>query len=203
MKTIAVFASGNGTNLQAIIDNIKKNTLKVRLAFVLSDNSAAFALKRAQRAGVKTIFLDPKKFSSKEAYDKEISGYLKDYKVDLVVLAGFMRILSPFFVKKFRNRILNIHPALLPAFKGASAIKDAFIYGAKVTGVTVHFVDEKIDHGPIIAQECLEVKEAEPLDKLEGRIHKLEHDIYPKAIAMIASGGFSVVGRKVVFRKKW
>ena len=187
MKNIAVFASGNGTNLQAIIDNIASGRLKARLVLVVSDKSSAFALKRAKKAGIKTLFVDPKKFDSKQAYEKFIRGHLKKNKVHLIVLAGFMRILSPFFIKKYRHKILNIHPALLPAFKGGCAIKDAFNYGAKVTGVTVHFVDEKVDHGPIILQEAVSVRERETLISLEDRIHQVEHRIYTEAIRKVLS----------------
>ncbi|MBI5873550.1 MAG: phosphoribosylglycinamide formyltransferase [Candidatus Omnitrophica bacterium] len=199
MKNIAVFASGNGTNLQAILDNIAKGSLKVRLALVVSDKQNAFALKRAKKAGIKTFYLDPKKFVSKEAYEREIAAQLKKEKVDLVVLAGFMRILSPFFVRAYRNRILNIHPALLPAFKGGRAIKDAYNYGAKATGVTVHFVDEHVDHGPIIAQEPVKVSDAESVVQLEARIHKVEHKVYSEVIGRVASGRFTVKGRRVIF----
>ena len=185
MKNIAVFASGNGTNLQAIIDNIASGALKARLALVVSDKSSAFALKRAKKAGIKTLFVDPKKFDSKQAYEKFIIDHLKKNNVDLIVLAGFMRILSPFFIKKYRHKILNIHPALLPAFKGGCAIKDAFNYGVKVTGVTVHFVDEKVDHGPIILQEAVEMRDRESLSDLKRRIHQVEHRVYTQALKKV------------------
>ena len=199
MKNIAVFASGNGTNLQAIIDNISRGTLQANLALVVSDQRKAFALKRAKRAGIKTLYADPKKFATKQDYEKYIIARLKKEKVELVVLAGFMRILSSFFVKKYKNRILNIHPALLPAFKGGQAIKDAFRYGVKVTGVTVHLVDEKVDHGPIVSQEPVSIDEAETLKELQERIHRVEHKIYPEAIAKVLSGHPLVKGRKAVF----
>ncbi|HAJ56511.1 MAG TPA: phosphoribosylglycinamide formyltransferase [Candidatus Omnitrophica bacterium] len=200
MKNIAVFASGKGTNLQAIIDNIAKGTLKVNLALVISDKQNAFALKRAKRAGIKALYLDPGKFSSRQAYERQICGYLKKDKVDLIVLAGFMRILSPFFVRRYKNRILNIHPSLLPAFKGGQAIKDAYSYGVKVTGVTVHLVDEKVDHGPIIEQRVVAVSGLESVGELEAKIHKAEHEVYPEAIARIASRRFILKGRRVVIR---
>lgn len=199
MKSIAVFASGNGTNLQAIIDNIAKGLLKARLGLVVSDRKHAVALKRAKKAGLKAVYANPKKFRTTEAYENHLLGLLRKEKADVVVLAGFMRILTPFFVKKYRNRILNIHPALLPAFKGRDAIKEAFRWGVKVTGVTVHLVDEKVDHGPIIAQEPLTVTETETLEELEARIHILEHKMYPKAIGRILEGNFSVRGRRVRF----
>jgi phosphoribosylglycinamide formyltransferase-1 len=201
MKNIAVFASGNGTNLQAIIDHIAGGRLRVHLALVVSDKRRAFALKRAKKAGIKTLYVDPKRFDSKQQYEAFLIEHLKSEKVDLIVLAGFMRILSPFFVSKYKNRILNIHPALLPAFKGGQAIKDAFRYGAKVTGVTVHLVDEKVDHGPIILQEPVAVLDSESVEDLEARIHQTEHKVYCQAIRRVLSGRFSVRGRRIVFNR--
>jgi len=197
MKNIAVFASGNGTNLQVIIDNIRKGVLAARLALVVSDKRDCLALKRAKKAGLKVFYADPKKFASKQAYEEEIVRHLKEEKVDLIVLAGFMRILSPFFIAKYRNRIINIHPALLPAFKGGAAIKDAFNYGSKVTGVTVHFVDEKIDHGPIILQESVAILDNESVKQLEKKIHELEHKILTRAIRKCLAGLLIIRGRKV------
>lgn len=197
MKNIAVFASGNGTNLQAIIDNIAAGRLKANLALVVSDKQSAFALKRAKQAGIKTLFANPKKFQDKEDYEKYIVDHLKKEKVDLVVLAGFMRIVGSYLIKKYKNRILNIHPALLPAFKGGHAIKDAFQYGVKVTGVTVHLIDEKVDHGPIIMQEPVTILGTETLEELEAKIHQVEHKIYSQAIARMLSGRWTIKGRKV------
>lgn len=197
MKNIAIFASGNGTNLQAIVNEIARGRLRVRCVLALSDRKDAYALKRARRAGVEALYIDPKAFGSKEAYEREVLVQLKKRRVDFVVLAGFMRILSPVFVRAYKNRILNIHPAILPAFKGGEAIKDAFRYGVKFTGVTVHFVDEKVDHGPIIAQVPVEVKDSDSCGSLEERVHQAEHRIYPEAIRRVASGRCIVRGRKV------
>ncbi|MDD5019912.1 MAG: phosphoribosylglycinamide formyltransferase [Candidatus Omnitrophica bacterium] len=202
MKRIAVFASGNGTNLQAIMDAISRGALKADLALVVSDKRRALALKRAARRGVKTLLLDPKDFGNRRDYDAALLGFLKKENIDVVVLAGFMRILSPLFVRAYKNRILNIHPALLPAFPGDSAIKDAHRYGVKVTGVTVHFVDEKVDHGPIIVQVSLPVRDAETLEDLEKRIHEAEHAIYPQAIASVLAGEAVLKGRRVLRRRK-
>lgn len=188
MKRFAVFASGNGSNLQAIIDALKKKKIRADLVVVVSDNKDAFALKRALKAGIITVVVDRKKFNSRVAMDKAIIAELKSFSVDFIVLAGYMRILSPYFVKKYRNKILNIHPALLPAFKGGHAIKDAFEAGVKKTGVTIHFVDEKVDHGPILAQKALSIKRNDTLATLEARIHKLEHSLYPKVIDAFARG---------------
>ncbi len=194
---IAVFASGRGTNLQAILNAIKKNKLKANLSLVLSDNKTALALKRAKRAGIKTVFLDPKLFPAREDFDREALKYLEEAKVDLVVLAGFMRIVSPVLTARFPDRIINIHPALLPSFKGTQAIKDAFLYGVKVTGVTVHFVDEKLDHGAIILQAALKIKDTDTLESLEARIHKLEHKLYPEAIRLIVENRLKISQRSV------
>lgn len=188
MMRFAVFASGNGSNLQAIIDALKKKKINAHLCLVVSDNKKAFALARALKAGIITVVVDRKKFNSRVAMDKTIIAELKSFGVDFIVLAGYMRILSPYFVKKFRNKILNIHPALLPSFKGGHAIKDAFEAGVKKTGVTVHFVDEKVDHGPIIAQKSLMIRKTDTLATLEARIHKIEHTLYPKVIDAFARG---------------
>ncbi|MEW6170288.1 MAG: phosphoribosylglycinamide formyltransferase [Candidatus Omnitrophota bacterium] len=198
MKNIAVFASGNGSNLQAIIDVIKRGKLKVNLALVISDNKDAFALVRAQKAGVKSIFINPKNFVSKEEFEKEIIKYLKQEKIDLIVLAGFMRILSKHFVRLYKNKILNIHPALLPSFKGSYGIKDAFNYGVKITGVTVHFVDSKMDHGPIVLQEAVKINKTDTLKSLEEKIHEIEHKIYPKAIKLFSLGKIRLKARRTV-----
>lgn len=198
MKNIAVFVSGNGTNLQAIIDHIRRGVLKARVSLVVSDNPKAFALKRAKKAGVKTLYVDPKKFASRQDYEAVLVAALKKEKVDLVVMAGFMRIVSPYFVRSYKNRIVNIHPALLPAFKGMDAIKEAYHSGAKVTGVTVHFVDEKVDHGPVILQEAVQITEGESLARLEERIHEVEHRVYTQAIAKVLSGRAVVRGRRVI-----
>ena len=150
---IAVFVSGNGTNLQAVIDEVKTGRVNAKIALVVSDNDKAYALERAKKAGIETFVLKPKEFGkSREEYDKRIIEELEKRNVGLVVLAGFMRLVSGYFVKKYKNKIINIHPALLPSFKGTHGIKDALDYGVKVTGVTVHFVDEELDHGPIIMQ---------------------------------------------------
>jgi len=194
---IAVFASGRGTNLAAIIKAVNKGTIKASLSLVLSDNKGAYALKRAKRAKIKTAFIDPKQFSSREDYDTEVIKVLEAENIDLIVLAGFMRIISPVLIRRFPNRILNIHPALLPSFKGAHGIKDAFDYGLKITGVTVHFVDEEMDSGPIILQQAVKIKDEDNLETLEAKIHKIEHRIYPEAISLFVEGKLKIEGRGV------
>ena len=193
----AVLASGRGTNLQAIINAVKNRKIKAYLKLVVSDKKDAYALTRTRKAGIKNIFIDPAPFENREDFDREILKSMKNEKIDFVVLAGFMRILSSYFIRAFKNKILNIHPALLPAFKGAHAMKDTYDYGAKVTGVTVHFVDEKVDHGPIILQEALAVHSGDSLGTLEKRIHAVEHQLYARAIDLFARKRLKISGRKV------
>lgn len=195
---IAVLVSGSGTNLQAIIDAIKSGYIKARIALVLSDNKGAYALERAKKAGIETLFVDPKGLQSKEDFDKEIIKNLKKHNVELICLAGYMRVLTPYFVREYKDRILNIHPTLLPSFKGVNGVKDAFDYGAKITGPTVHFVTEKVDAGPIIIQSAVEVKDDDTEDSLMEKVHKEEHKIYPKAIKDFVEGKLKIRGRRVI-----
>ena len=196
----AVFASGHGSNLQAIIHSVQKGEIKASLSLVFSNNPQAFALERANRSGIKTLILNPNDYMNRQSFDREIMVHLKEEKIDFVVLAGYMLLLSPFFIKKFLHKILNVHPSLLPAFKGTRAIKDAFLYGVKTTGVTIHFVDEKMDHGQIIMQEAVRIKETDTLEILEQRIHSIEHRLYPKVIDLFAEGKLKVEGRKVILQ---
>lgn len=198
----AVFASGNGSNLQAIIEAVKAGEINAELALVFSDNRKAYALKRAKEAGIPTLCLVRKDYATPQSYERDIVIQLKEMQIDFIVLAGFMKVFTPFFIKQYPNQILNIHPSLLPSFKGANGIKDAFTYGVKVTGVTVHFADDKMDHGPIILQEAFRVAERETLESLEERIHQVEHKMYPKAIALYADGRLKVSGRKVKILEK-
>ena len=199
---IAVLCSGNGSNLQAIIDAVENGYIRSKIAIVISDNKNAYALKRADKAGIETLVLDPKYFKTREAFDKEVAKSLEKKKIGLVVLAGFMRLLSPYFVRHYKNSIMNIHPALLPSFKGSHAIKDTIRYGAKVTGATVHFVDEKLDNGPIILQKAVDVRSGDNEKTLLKRVHKLEHDIYPKAIKLFVEGKLKIEDRAVKTRKE-
>ena len=194
---IAVFVSGNGTNLQAIIDEISQGKIKAKIALVVSDNKDAYALTRAKKAGIETFVLSPKGFKTREDYDKEVIKELERRNVGLVVLAGFMRLVSSYFIRQYKNKIFNIHPTLLPSFKGTHGIKDAFEYGMKSTGITVHFVDEELDHGPIILQETVKINENDTLETLEERIHKIEHKLYPEAIRLFTDGKLKIEGRKV------
>ena len=195
---IAVLASGNGTNFEAIAKAVKEGAIKASCALLITDKKDSYVRTRAKNAGVKDVFVDPKEFAKREDFDRKVVSLLKEAAVDLVVLAGFMRIITPFFVQAFRHKIVNIHPALLPSFKGVDSIKEAYAYGAKVTGVTVHFVDEEMDHGPIILQEAVRIEEAESLEALEARIHSVEHRLYPEAIRLFCEGKLKVEGRRVV-----
>jgi phosphoribosylglycinamide formyltransferase-1 len=198
MKRIAVFASGFGSNLQALIDFSKNNGLSGEIVLVFSNKSSAFALQRARNNGIKAVFLDPAQFKTRWEFDKRIAGILEEEKIDLVVLAGYMLLIGQNIVKKFKNRIINIHPALLPSFKGTHAIKDAFEYGVKVTGVTVHFVDEGLDSGPIILKQAVEVSEDDSSETLEEKIHIVEHKLYPLAVKYFCAGRLKIEGRKVL-----
>ncbi|MDD5729978.1 MAG: phosphoribosylglycinamide formyltransferase [Candidatus Omnitrophica bacterium] len=194
---IAVFASGKGSNFSAIAKAVKNGEIKANLALLVCDNPRALALEKAKRAKIKTFLAERKDFSSKSGFESEIIRELTKEKIDLIVLAGFMRILSPDFVRRYKGRILNVHPALLPAFKGAQAIKDAYSYGVKATGVTVHFVDENIDSGPVILQGSVNIAENETLRSLEKKIHRLEHSLYPQAVKLFTEGNLKILGRKV------
>jgi len=201
MKNIAVFCSGHGSNLQAIINAVKKGKIKARIALVVSDCIDAYALVRARNSSIPILYINPSDFNDREGYDKFTITNLKHKKIDFIVLAGFMRLLSPFFVKQFKHRILNIHPSLLPSFKGTAAIADALDYGSKVTGVTVHFVDEELDHGPIILQEALTIKDTDTKETTAKRIHKVEHKLYPEAIRLLVTGKLKIKGRKVQIKR--
>ena len=193
----AVFVSGHGSNLQALIDAVKHGEIKAELALVVSNNSTAFSLKRAEQAGIKTLFMNPKDFTNPQSYDREVLIQLKNHKIDFVVCAGYMRILTPFFVKAYHRKVINIHPSLLPSFRGAQGIKDALTFGAKVTGATAHFIDEKVDHGPIILQDAVKIQENDTFETLSEKIHKIEHRILPKAVQLFVDGRLKVRGRKV------
>ncbi len=195
---IAVFASGRGTNFGAIIKAVKSGKVKVNLSLLVCDQSKAGAIARAKRAGIKIALVKREDFTNKKDFEAKIIQHLEENSIELVVLAGFMRLLTPEFVGRYAGRILNIHPALLPSFKGTESIKDAFDYGVKVTGVTVHFVDEKMDHGPVILQKAIPIEEDDTLESLEKKIHKIEHRLYLETIRLFAEGKLKLEGRKVI-----
>jgi len=204
MINIAVFCSGSGSNFQAIADSINKGYIKgAKIALMVTDNPSCFALKRAGKLGLKTFIAEKKKnCATREDFEKPIIEALDKEGIGLIALAGYMRILSPSFVKRYKNKILNIHPTLLPAFKGTQGIKDALDYGAKITGPTVHFVDTEMDHGPIVKQGALEIREDDTEKTLGPRVHKIEHQIYPEAIKLFVEGKLKITGRKVIKTKE-
>lgn len=195
---IAVLASGRGSNFSAIVRAVKRGRIKAQISLLICDRPGARVLAKARRAKVKTSLVKREDFLNRQDFEQKIIQRLEDEAIDLIVLAGYMRLLSNEFVRKYKNRILNIHPSLLPAFKGTSAIEDAFNYGVKVTGVTVHFVDEGMDSGPIVLQQAVKIARADTLASLEARIHKAEHKLYPKAIALFAEGKLGIEGRSVI-----
>ena len=201
MINIGVLASGRGTNLQAIIEAIEEGKIEGEIKVVISDNPDAYALKRAQQYNIDTRYINFKEFKKREDYDKEIIKTLEEKKVDLVVLAGYMRILTPYFIKTYKNRIMNIHPALLPSFPGLHAQRQAVQYGVKVSGCTVHFVDEGVDSGPIILQKAVEVKDDDSEESLAERILREEHQIFPQAIQLFSQGRLIIKGRKVFIKE--
>ena len=200
MVNIAVLCSGFGSNLQAIINTFRIHKSKVKIALVISDNPKAYALRRAQRAKIPTIIIKSELGEKRVDYDKRIVKELRKYKVNFIILAGFMRLLSKYFVRCYKNKILNIHPALLPSFKGTEGIKDALNYGVKITGPTVHFVDEGLDSGVIILQSAVKIKDTDTEKTLAQRIHREEHKIYPLAIKLLSEGNLKIKGRRVIVK---
>jgi phosphoribosylglycinamide formyltransferase-1 len=195
---LGVLISGSGTNLQAIIDRIAAGALDAEVAIVISSRPSAYGLKRAEAAGIQTMSLSKEVYADPITADEVIASTLVREKVDYVIMAGYMRMVHAPILRTFENRVVNLHPALLPSFKGAHAIQDAFDYGVKVTGVTVHFADDKYDCGPIIAQRALPVREDWDVDTLEAHIHEIEHELYPDTIRLLAEGRVHVEGNKVV-----
>ncbi|MBI1995745.1 MAG: phosphoribosylglycinamide formyltransferase [Deltaproteobacteria bacterium] len=195
---MAVLVSGSGTNLQAIIDQIEAKRLDAKIEVVLSNKADAYGLVRAKNHGIATEVLDHKQFPSREAYDQAVVDILRARGVELVVLAGFMRLLSPVFVKAYSNRIMNIHPALLPSFPGLHVQKKAVEHGVRFSGCTVHFVNEECDEGPIIIQAVVPVFPDDSEESLAARILKQEHRIYPRAIQLYAESRLHVEGRRVL-----
>jgi phosphoribosylglycinamide formyltransferase 1 len=185
---IVVLASGSGTNLQAILDQLHRGEEGIEVVGVGSDKPSATALERARRAGVETAVFPTAEYASREARDAALGGWIEERMADLVVLAGYMQLLSPEFVERFRNRAINVHPALLPSFPGIDAVQQAIDHGSKVTGVTVHFVDEGVDSGPIILQRAVPIPPNRDREETEKLIHATEHELLPEAIRLIAAG---------------
>ncbi len=189
---IGVLLSGSGTNLQAIIDAVHDDGLPVDIVKVVSSRPDAYGIERAQQAGIPVVVMDRSKYADVEAADQLIVDELRATGAEYVVMAGYMRKVTPVMLNAFPDRVLNLHPALLPSFKGAHAIQDAFDAGVKVTGVTVHFANEDYDKGPIVAQEPVRVEEGWTVDQLEEAIHAVEHVLYPRVLRWIAEGRVSV-----------
>ncbi len=198
---IGVLASGSGSNLQTLIDQLHYDeSCEIEISVVISDRKKAYALTRAKKAGIPSYVVKARDFPDRHAFDERISELLDTHAVELIVLAGFMKLLQPAFVQKYRNRILNIHPALLPAFPGAHPVADTLAYGAKVSGVTVHFVDEGMDTGPIIAQKSVPVFDNDDEDSLHARLQVEEHKLYLTVIKWYAENRISFAGRKVIVK---
>ncbi len=202
MVNIGILISGSGTNLQAIIDNINEGNIDGEIKLVISNKKDAYGLVRAKEAGIETLYLDRKEFSSDKEYNKKIMEEFTKRDVELVVLAGYLKILSKEFVQKYKNRIINIHPSLIPSFCGEGCYgelvhKMVLDYGAKITGATVHFVDEGTDTGPIILQKAVKVEDDDTVESLKEKVLKIEHELLPEAIRLYCQGRLSVQGRKV------
>ncbi|HEX9880332.1 MAG TPA: phosphoribosylglycinamide formyltransferase [Candidatus Binatia bacterium] len=196
--SLGILISGGGTNLQALIDAIEGDRLDATVRVVVSNREDAYGLVRARNHGIEARVLDHRPFPTREAFDQALVDLLRERQVELVVLAGFMRLLSPVFVRAFSNRIMNIHPGLLPAFPGLNAQRKAVEYGARFSGCTVHFVNEECDQGPIIIQAVVPVYSDDTEASLSARILKEEHKIYPRAIQLFSEGRLKVVGRRVL-----
>lgn len=197
MKRVGVLVSGRGSNLQALIDAARRGDLGGEIAVVVSNVEDAVGLERARQAGIPAVFRDHRG-KRREAFDAEIVVILRAHRVDLVCLAGFMRLLSPDFVRAFPGRIVNVHPALLPAFPGLDAQRQAWEHGAKVSGATVHLVDEGLDSGPIVAQEAVPVLSGDTAQALAARILEAEHRLYPRAVRVLLDGRYRIEGRRVI-----
>ncbi|AKG33215.1 phosphoribosylglycinamide formyltransferase [Paenibacillus durus] len=199
---IAVFASGQGSNFAALVQAQREGRLGGgAIELLVSDRPEAPVAQRAQEAGIPSLLRRPKDFDSREQYEKRIIEELQQREIGLIVLAGYMRLITPVLLTPYEGRIINIHPSLLPAFAGKDAIGQALDYGVKLTGVTVHFVDGGMDTGPVIAQRALAVEDGDTADTLAERIHQVEYELYPEVVAAFAAGKISLDGRKVKVRK--
>ena len=196
---IAVLVSGSGTNLQTLIEQLHQDgTSGIDIAVVISDRQNAYALTRAECVGIPTHVVRTQDYENRVDFDAEISRLIEHYAAELIVLAGFMKLFQPPFVQKYQNRIINVHPTLLPAFPGAHPVADTLAYGVKIAGVTVHFVDEGVDSGPIIAQAAVPVLDTDDEESLHNRIQVEEHKLYPEVIKWYAQGKLKVKGRKII-----
>jgi phosphoribosylglycinamide formyltransferase-1 len=197
VNNVGVLISGRGTNLQALIDAQREQRLGGQIALVISNVEGAPGLERARQAGITALVRDHRG-RPREAFDSELVEELRAHGCDLVCLAGYMRLLSPLFISAFPSRVLNVHPALLPAFPGLEAQRQAWEYGVKVSGATVHIVDEGLDSGPIVLQEAVPVRDGETAESLAARILEVEHRLYPRAVRLMLSGRYRIEGRRVI-----
>ncbi|MCK4916662.1 MAG: phosphoribosylglycinamide formyltransferase [Candidatus Omnitrophica bacterium] len=197
---IAILASGNGSNFEALVKASNQKKIRSKIKLLITDKENAFVRERAKKNNIAEIFVDPNKFESRLDFDKYIIKILLNKKINLIILAGYMRILTPFFTKKFKNKILNIHPSILPSFKGTNSIARALDFGCKVFGVTVHFVNEHLDNGPIILQDSFAISQNTCLKSLAIKIHKLEHKSYPLAVKLIEDNKIEIKGRQIIFK---
>jgi phosphoribosylglycinamide formyltransferase 1 len=190
---IGVLLSGSGTNLQAIIDEIEAGRLNAKISLVVSSRPDAYGITRAQNSNIKTLVMDKTQYANPELADETIVEALKEAGAEYVVMAGYMRMVTPVMLNAYPNKVINLHPALLPSFKGAHGIKDAFDAGVKITGITVHFANAEYDKGPIIAQVAIPISEDDTLESLEEKIHTEEHKLYPKVLQLISEGKVNVL----------
>jgi len=197
MKKLGILLSGRGSNFEAIARNVQAGKIPAEIGVVISNKEEAVGLATARQMGLKAVCI-PSKGKEREAFERELVAALRDNEVDLVCLAGFMRVLTPYFIREFRGRILNIHPALLPSFPGVEAQKQALDYGVKWTGCTVHFVDEGVDTGPVVCQAAVPVLDEDTPETLAARILKEEHRIYTEAVCLIVEDKIRIEGRRVL-----
>jgi phosphoribosylglycinamide formyltransferase-1 len=198
---IAIFASGNGSNFQAVVDAVERGKLDVRIELLVCDRPKAFVVERAERAGIPAFVFRPKDYASRELYEAEILRRLRELDIDLVVLAGYMRLITPVLIEPYYGRMINIHPSLLPVFPGLHAVRQALEYGVKVSGVTVHYVDVGMDTGPIIAQRAVNVDWEDTEETLTAKIQQVEHEILPQVIQWISEGRIRLEGNKTRYSK--
>jgi phosphoribosylglycinamide formyltransferase-1 len=198
---LAVFASGSGSNFQAVAEAIQGGSIPASMELVVCDKPAAYVLERARSFGVETYVFEPKQYASREAYETEILAELRRRRIDLIVMAGYMRLVTAVLVEPYYGRMINIHPALLPAFPGIHSVKQALDYGVRITGATVHYVDGGTDTGPIIAQQAVEVLHGDTEESLSVRIQAAEHELLPRAVRWIAEGRVKLESRKVTVER--
>jgi phosphoribosylglycinamide formyltransferase-1 len=199
---IGILISGRGSNMVSIIEATQREDIKADVALVISNEKEAAGLKKAQEMGIEAMVIDHRDSPSREEHDRKMVQALRKREVELVCLAGYMRLLSHYFVQEFRNRIMNIHPALLPAFPGLNVQQKAVDYGVKFSGCTVHFVDEEVDHGPIVLQAVIPVSDDDTGETLAAKILKEEHRIYPEAVRLFFEGRLNIEGRRVLSSRK-